>query len=463
VLPEAPVARQFELPNRSDLAAMFRLALPVVVVQVGMMLMGVVDTMVMGRVSAEALAAVALGNLAVMAVSAFAIGLLLGLDPVVAQAVGADDQPAVRRAVQRGLALAALVTVPATLLLLPVEPVMILLRQPPETVPIAAGYVHRCLPGLLFFFGFVVLRQTLQAHERMRPIVVVIVGANLLNLVLDVVMVFGWLGLPAMGAFGAAWATTVCRIVLFVGLLIAARRELMPLLDKVDREALQLRPLWAMARLGAPIGIQIQLELAAFGVIGLLMGWLGTIEMAAHQVAINLASLTFMVPLGVAAAAAVRVGHAVGRSDGHEARRAAASALVCGAGFMACTALLFLGLPGELAGAYTSDLEVAALAAALIPIAGVFQVFDGVQVVSSGVLRGLGDTRAPMIVNVLGFWLVGMPVSLWLAFPLGLGPQGLWWGLVAGLAVVGVLLVLRIAARLSRPMARVVVDEPSVG
>ena len=457
------MSRAFEVPRRADLAAMFRLAVPVVVVQVGMMLMGVVDTMVVGRVSAEALAAVALGNLAVMTVSAFAIGLLLALDPVVAQAVGARDEPAVRRAVQRGLLLAAGVTIPATLLLLPVEPVLTLLRQPPGTVPIAAGYVHRCLPGLLPFFGFVVLRQTLQAHERMRPIVVNIIAANLLNLVLDIVLVFGLLGAPAMGAFGSAWATTVSRYVLFLGLLVADRRELLPLLSRVDPEALRLQPLLAMARLGAPIGIQIQLELAAFGVIGLLMGGLGTIEIAAHQVAINLASLTFMVPLGVASASAVRVGHAVGRADDHEARRAAASAMVCGAGFMACTALLFLALPRALAGVYTSDVQVVALAAALIPIAGVFQIFDGVQVVSSGILRGLGDTRAPMVINVLGFWLVGMPVSLGLAFPLELGPRGLWWGLVAGLAAVAALLLLRIARRLSRPMARVVVDEPSVG
>jgi len=456
------MSRAFEVPRRADLAAMFSLAVPVVVVQVGMMLMGVVDTMVVGRVSAEALAAVALGNLAVMAVSAFAIGLLLALDPVVAQAVGARDEPAVRRAVQRGLLLAAAITIPATLLLLPVEPILTLLRQPQGTVPIAAGYVYRSLPGLLPFFGFVVLRQTLQAHERMRPIVVNIIAANLLNLVLDIVLVFGLLGAPAMGAFGSAWATTVSRYVLFLGLLVADRRELLPLLSSVDREALQPRPLLAMVRLGAPIGIQIQLELAAFGVIGLLMGGLGTIEIAAHQVAINLASLTFMVPLGVASASAVRVGHAVGRADDHGARRAAASAMVCGAGFMACTALLFLALPRALAGVYTSDVQVVALAAALIPIAGVFQIFDGVQVVSSGVLRGLGDTRAPMVINVLGFWLVGMPVSLGLAFPLELGPRGLWWGLVAGLAAVAVLLLARIARRLSRPMARVVVDEPSV-
>jgi MATE family multidrug resistance protein len=165
----------------------------------------------------------------------------------------------------------------------------------------------------------------------------------------------------------------------------------------------------------------------------------------------------------VASASAVRVGHAVGRADAHEARRAAAAGLVCGAGFMACTALTFLALPGALAGAYTTDVAVVGLAAALIPIAGVFQVFDGVQVVSSGILRGLGDTRAPMVVNVLGFWLVGMPISLGLAFRFGLGPQGLWWGLVAGLAAVAVLLLARITRRLSRPMSRLAVDEPSVG
>jgi MATE family multidrug resistance protein len=180
--------------------------------------------------------------------------------------------------------------------------------------------------------------------------------------------------------------------------------------------------------------------------------------MAAHQVALNLASLTFMVPLGVSAAAAVRVGHAVGREDASGARRAASSALICGVGFMALTAVLFLGVPRELAYAYTPDHEVVGLAATLIPIAGVFQVFDGLQIVASGSLRGLGDTRAPMLINLLGFWLIGMPVSLGLGFGVGLGPRGLWWGFVFGLAGVAMLLMLRLGARLSRPMRRVQID-----
>jgi MATE family multidrug resistance protein len=437
---------------------MLSLAVPVVVAQVGMMLMGVVDTMVVGRVSAEALAAVALGNVVLMSVAAFPFGLLLSTDPLVAQAIGAHDSVGVKRVVQRGLLIAAMAAVLTALVLVPVEPVLLLLRQPPEVVPIAAGYVHLSLPGLLPFFCFVVLRQTLQAMERVRPIVATIVLANLLNVVLDLALVYGRWGMPELGPLGSAWATTACRFVLLLGLCVTAWRELHPLLDQIHREAFRPRPIWRTVRLGVPIGFQLQLELSALGVVALLAGGLGAVEMAAHQVAINLASLTFMVPLGVASAAAVRVGHAVGRSDGLGVRRSASAALVCGGGFMTLAAAVFLILPDPLASAYTSDQDVRLLAAVLIPIAGLFQVFDGLQVVSAGVLRGLGDTRAPMVVNLLGFWLIGIPVSYGVGFGLGLGAPGLWWGLVAGLGAVAALLLLRIAHRLSRPVARVRVD-----
>ena len=451
------MTRPFEPPRGEDVAAMLKLAVPVVVIQVGLMLMGVVDVMVVGRVSAEALAAVALGNLAVMAVASFGLGTLMVVDPLVAQALGARDRLAVRRAVQRGMLMAMLLTVPSALVLLPVEPVLELLRQPPEIIPIAAGYVYRRLPGLLAFFGFIVLRQTLQAMERLRPIVITMVFANVLNLVLDIGLVHGRWGMPALGPFGSAWATTISRTALFVGLLITARRSLAPMMRKLDREVLRLGPLVNTFKLGLPIGIQVNMEFASVGAVGLLMGGMGSLVMAAHQVAINLAALTFMVPLGISAAAAVKVGHAVGRSDTLDARRSSSSALLCGGGFMTLTAALFL-LPRPLASAYTNDLQVVVLAASLIPIAGVFQVFDGLQIVAAGVLRGLGDTRAPMVINVLGFWLFGIPVSLWLAFGLDLGPEGLWWGLVSGLGAVAVLLLARIAVKLSRPLERVSVE-----
>jgi MATE family multidrug resistance protein len=214
------------------------------------------------------------------------------------------------------------------------------------------------------------------------------------------------------------------------------------------RDALRLAPLVRMLRLGSTIGLQQMLEFGVFAAIGLLMGFLGTPEMAAHEIALNLASLTFMVPLGVGAAAAVRVGHAVGEGDRFAARERAWTALACGVGFMLCASLAMLAIPGVLAAAYTDQPLVAAIAASLIPIAGVFQLFDGIQAVSAGVLRGLGDTRAPFVINLAGFWLCGFPVSVALAFGTPLRALGLWWGLAAGLAVVAGLLLVRVRRRL---------------
>jgi MATE family multidrug resistance protein len=449
----------FDLPRRPDLEAMLRLALPVVVVQVGMMLLGVVDTMVVGRLSSEALAAVALGHVAIIAVSSFGIGMLLALDPLVAQAVGAGDTVAVRRSVQRGMVLAVGLMVPTTLLLLPAETVLTVLRQPPETVPISAAYVHICIPGILPYYGFAVFRQALQAMGRLRPIVITIVVVNLFNLIADWALVFGVGPIPQLGPVGSAWATTVARTLLFLVLLIAARAELGPLFGRLDRAVVQLQPLWRTVRLGAPIGLQVQLELLTFTVIALLMGGLGTVQMAAHQVAINLASLTFMVPLGVSSAAAVLVGRAIGAADVGGARRAAAAGLLVGVSFMSMMAALFIGAPRLLATAYTSVEDVVVLAAVLIPIAGCFQIFDGLQVVSAGVLRGSGDTRAPLVANIVGFWCIGLPSSLALAFSFGFGPRGLWWGLVVGLASVAVFLLGRVVWRFRGSIERIIVED----
>jgi MATE family multidrug resistance protein len=213
-----------------------------------------------------------------------------------------------------------------------------------------------------------------------------------------------------------------------------------------------------MLRLGWTIGLQQVLEFGVFAAIGLLMGLLGTPEMAAHEIALNLASLTFMVPQGIGAAAAVRVGRGVGAGDRAAVRERASTALFCGTAFMSCSALLMLAVPGAIAGAYTDQPPVAAIAAMLIPIAGVFQLFDGIQAVSAGVLRGLGDTRAPFVINLAGFWLCGFPVSVALAFRTPLRAMGLWWGLVAGLAVVALLLVVRVRRRLRGALTPVAIE-----
>jgi MATE family multidrug resistance protein len=437
---------------------MLRLAVPVVIVQVGMMAMGVVDTIMVGHVSAQALAAVALGNLYFFSLAVFAMGTLMVLDPVVAQAVGARDRPAIARAVQRGVIMAGLLTLPAALLLTVAAPVFALARQPAEVVPLAAAYALRSVPGTFPFLLFIVFRQSLQAMRRTVPIVIAIVVANLANAALNWVLIFGHLGFPAMGVVGSAWATSVSRALLVLVLWLAARRELAPLLFPLRREVWQLTPLGRMLRLGLPIGAQHLLEFGAFALVALMMGWLGTRQMAGHQIAINLAALTFMVPLGVGDAASVLVGQAVGRGDPGGTRGAARAALATGAAFMAATAALFLMFPGPLARLYSRDLDVIAIAAALIPIAGVFQVFDGLQAVAAGVLRGVGDTRGPMLINLLGYWVLGLPLSVCLGFVAGLGPVGLWWGLVLGLGVVAISLLIRVRNRLARTHSRVVID-----
>ncbi|MEO7986933.1 MAG: MATE family efflux transporter [Gemmatimonadales bacterium] len=449
------------LPRRDELRAMLDLALPVVIIQVGLMSMGVVDTIMVGHLSPQALAAVALGNLYFFVPAVFGMGTLMVLDPVVAQAVGAGDVPAVARGMQRGVLLAVLLSIPSAILLLAAAPILGLLHQPPDVVPLAVQYSVRMAPGVLPFFLFIVLRQSLQALGRPRSVVVTIVVANLVNAGLNWVLIFGHLGLPAMGVAGSAWATTSSRWLLCLLLPALSWKLVVPHLRPIRPEIRELAPLGRMIRLGTPIGAQYVLEFGAFALVALMMGWLGTRQMAGHQVAINLASLTFMVPLGVADAASVLVGRAVGRADPAGARGSARAALVCAAAFMSCTATLFLTLPETLAGWYTRDPSVLVIAAALIPIAGVFQVFDGLQTVAGGILRGLGHTRAPMLVNLLGYWVLGLPVSAYLGFERGLGPAGLWWGLVLGLGVVATFLLVRVRAGLARQQTRVQIDLPA--
>jgi MATE family multidrug resistance protein len=450
------------VPSPHDVRALVKLAVPIVAMQVGMMLMSVVDTVFVGHVSARELAAAALGGLYTIGLFNFALGVVWAVDPLVSQALGARDPAAAALGVQRGLVLAAVMGAVATLLCIPAGWVYRVLHEPADVIPRATAFVHISAPSLVPMLLFVALRQSLQAMKRTHALVGVVVLSNLLNAGLDWVLVFGHWGFPAMGAPGSALATTITRTLGLFALLAIARHDLAPVLRPWRKEALAIGALLRTFRLGLPIGAQNSVEFTTFAAISVFAGWFGAEAVSGHQVAINLASLMYMVPLGIGSASSVLVGHAIGERDMVHARRVAASALAVGAAYMVLSACVLLTLPALFAGAYTSVPGVVAVAVLLIPIAGVFQVFDGLQVVSAGVLRGAGDTRAPLVSNVLGFWLVGMPVSLWLGFRAGLGVVGLWWGFVAGLAAVAAFLVLRVRALLSRPVARTSVEsEPA--
>jgi MATE family multidrug resistance protein len=447
----------------SELRATIALAIPVVFVQLGFTSMGAVDTLMVGRVSATMLAAVALGNLYFMAVSFFCSGTLMALDPIVAQAVGARDDAAVSRAMQRGVIVSLGLSLFAIAFFLPAGPVLRFLHQSSEIAPDAARYVEISIAGIAPYLAFVVLRQSLQALHRVAPVVWTILLANIANAVLNWIFVYGHLGSPALGVEGSAIATAISRWLMAILLLVFAWKELRPNLVPVRHDIWDAAAFRRMLGLGLPIGAQQALEAGAFSAIGLLMGVLGTIEMAAHQIAITLASLTFMVPLGVASATAVRVGHAIGADDEPRAREAIRAGYLCGVGFMTLTAIAFLTVPTVFARAFTADRPVIALAVVLIPIAGVFQVFDGAQAVGAGVLRGAGDTTAPLLVMLAAYWLVGVPISAWLGFHTSLRAAGLWWGFVLSLGAVAVFLFLRIRVVFGRGVRRIHMDHPSIG
>ena len=438
---------------------MLRLALPVAAVQLGIMAMGVTDTIMVGHVSPASLASAALGNLYFFIAGIFGQGTLMALDPVISQAVGARDEEAISRALQRGLVLSLALTVFTCATFVPVKWVLTVLQQPTEVIPDAASYVRVAIPGVFPFYAFVVLRQSLQAMGRVAPVMWTVLAGNVLNAALNWIFIYGNLGSPALGVAGSSLATSVSRWVMALMLLWLAGRQVSHHLTPWRPETGAIRPLARMLSIGIPIGLQYLLEYGAFAAAALLMGVLGTTQMAAHQIAINLASFTFMVPLGVSTATAVLVGHAIGAGNEESARRSAIAGIFIGTSFMCASAIAFRVFPVALARAYTGDRTVIALAATLIPIAGVFQVFDGIQAVAAGVLRGIGDTHAPAVINVVGFWLIGLPVSWWLAFRLGGGAVGLWWGIVVGLGAVALILLGRVRVRLGRAMHRVMIDE----
>lgn len=446
------------MPTRRELRDVSRLAAPIVAVQVGLMLMGVVDAAMVGRVSATDLAAVALGNFWWVTISLFGAGIVMAIDPVVSQAVGAGDADDVALGVQRGLLLAVGVTVAAILCILPTEAVLRLMGQPADVVPIAASYVTIQIPATLPFFVFVLFRQSLQAFHVTRPILAAVIIGNVANVVLNWIFIFGNLGAPALGAVGASISTAIGRYIMTGTLVAMGWRAMRPALVPWRRETMRWAPVGRMLRIGFPIGVHQFFEIVAFGGALALIGLLGTVPLAGHEITISLAALTYMVPLGINAAASVLVGRAIGRGDLDGARREASAALAMGVGFMACSALVLMLLPDALARLFTRDAAVVAVAASLIPIAGIFQVFDGIQGVSSGILRGAGDTQVPMLMNVLAYAVVGLPLGAWLCFSQDYGAVGMWWGLVVALVVAASALGWRVHTHLGRPLARVEVD-----
>lgn len=435
---------------RRELGAVVRLATPVILVQVGMVLMGAVDTMMLGRVSETDLAAGSIGNALSIAVIWSFIGILLAIDPMAAQAFGAGDHRRIRRVLCRGAGMAVLLSVPATLIVLGLDRALPLTGQPQAIVEPAAAYLRGIGPGVIAFLLFMCLRQTLQAMSIVRPALIAIGVANVFNAIANWALIFGHLGFPALGVRGSAYATSGSRWVMLIVVAAFGWRHLRRYVGGWRWSWLRPAALRPFLFVGVPIAVQVSLEVTVFSFAAVLIGRLGEAQLSGHQVAISLASISFMVPLGFAGAATTRVGNAIGRRDPVGARRSALVCLSLGAGVMVAFGLVFFSLPQLLARVFSDVPAVVAAAAALIPIAGLFQVADGLQVAAAGVLRGAADTRFPAAVALVGYWVIGMPAGVWLTFERGLGPSGVWWGLTFGLVFVAIFLAFRVRWRLWR-------------
>ncbi len=432
----------------ADFRLTLRLALPLIMAELGWMSMGLVDTLMVGRLpdSAIAIGATGLGQTLYHMLAIFGGGLLLGMDTFVSQAHGRSDVRDARHTLLNGLVLAVVLT---PLLMLTVSCWPFLMRRFGISLdlvgpmqPFLAALNWGTLPLLAYF----ALRRYLQARDVALPVTFALVSANIVNALGDWALIYGHLGFRAMGIEGSGWSTCFARI--YMASVLAITYFWTERSSPVETTAVQPTPhidlhrIGALLKLGAPAAAQILLEIGAFAAATALCARLGPLQLSGHEIALNCASFTFMVPLGISSAAAVRVGQNLGRKDPAGARRAGWSAIILGAGFMTCAGLLFVSLPRTLAGAFSPDPEVVRTGATLLLVAAAFQLFDGIQVVTTGALRGAGDTRTPMIANFVAYWLLGLPLGYFLAFPLGWGAVGIWIGLCCGLILIGCALLL---------------------
>lgn len=426
-----------------------RLAAPVVATQLASMMLGVVDALMVGRIGVEPLAAASLGNVWVMGSLLAAMGIVLGIDPLVSQAHGARDAGRAGLALQQGLVVALLVSVPCVVSLFFTERGLVLLGQEAGLARLAHDYAIAQIPGVAPFLAFIALRQYLQGRAIVTPAMWVALLANGFNAFANWVLIYGNLGAPALGLVGSGVATSLTRVMLVATLAawIVLRRHHEGAWLGWTRDALRLRGLVTVLRTGVPVALQFSLEVWAFQLSTLFAGRLGAPALAAHSIVLNIASVSFMVPLGISIGTATRVGNLIGAGQPWRAQRSAWVAMAMGGGTMTLFALTFVTLRELLPRAYTSDATVIGLGATLLPVAAAFQLFDGIQVVGGGVLRGMGRTVPAAAFNLIGYWTLALPLAWALAFGLELGVTGIWWGLCLGLGAVAVMMTLWIRLR----------------
>ncbi len=437
-------------PRLSDFRLTLRLALPLIMAEVGWMSMGVVDTIMVGRLpdSAIAIGATGLGQSLYHIFAIVGGGLLLGMDTFVAQAYGREDLHDARNTLLNGLVLAIVLTPIVMLAVASWPTLMQRFGISPELVGPMRPFLMALNWGTLPLLGYFALRRYLQAVNVAVPIMFALISANIVNAFGDWVLIYGHLGFRPQGITGSGWSTCIARIYMLLVLVIALvwveRKRVASSSSLAERHVplrIDLTKIWALLKLGSPAAAQILVEVGAFSGSTALCAKLGPVPLSGHEIALNCAAFTFMVPFGISSAAAVRVGQQIGRRDPAGASRAGWSAIALGIAFMACAGLVFASIPKVIARAFSPDPAVVHLGARLLLVAAAFQLFDGIQVVTTGALRGAGDTKTPMFANIIAYWFIGIPLGSVLCFYLGWGAFGIWVGLCIGLMIVGAVLL----------------------
>jgi len=435
-----------------EFAATLRLGAPLMIGQLSQMLLGVADTLMVGRLGVVELAALTFATALFHVPLVFGIGVLTSVAVFTSNARGAGNPQDARESCRNGLWLGVALGIGLFALAVAVMPFFSLLGQPPEAIEAARNYYLLAMFSLVPGHASLALKNHADALNRPWPPFWIFLGGVALNVFLNWLLIYGKWGCPALGLDGAGWATLIARVAILAGMFVWLLRD-RDLTDWVPHRR-WFRPcrawLGKLSAVGFPASIQMLCEVTAFSVAGLMMGRFGATVLASHQVAVTLAGTAFMIPLGLSMALTVRVGEAVGAEETARLRTIAVTGWLMVAGYAVCTAAVFLGLGTTLASWFVEAEEVIALAAGLLVIVGLFQIVDGLQVASSAMLRGLQDTKIAAWMGFVSYWVVGLPLSYILAFSSGMGPRGVWWGLAAGLVVACLTLGLRLHRRIGR-------------
>jgi len=433
------------MTTKEHFSITFNLAYPVMLSQLGQVLVGVADSMMVGQLGAVPLAASSLANSIFFVVLMFGMGVSMGITPLVSKADGRGKKKRISKLFQHGLWLNIATSVALTILLIGFGEILYFLDQPDQVVDQAIPYLWVITASLFPFMIFQTFKQFAEGLAHTRQAMFITIFCNVINIILNWILIFGKLGFPELGLMGAGYATLISRILMpiMMGWYVLNSRRYQMFDLSLRLKSFSRLLFGRIMNIGLPTGFQYIFEVSAFSAAAIMMGWIGVNALAAHQIALNLAAISYMMASGLSTAGMIRVGNQIGRGDMKTMREAGMMVFKMVLVFMSMSAIIFVLGRFFLPSLYIDDAEVISLAGTLLVIAGLFQLSDGAQVVGLGVLRGMEDVRVPTIVTLLAYWVFGLPLAYLLAFPLGLNEVGIWYGLLIGLSVTAVLLFVR--------------------